>query len=218
MCYTKFVDSEIKAAKDVQTWTAGRAVLDCFEKKWEQMANAYAELEIASPEPNDQDHQAPEPAVDYILRRVQWESAIAAHDRGYRAIVDRIAALRAAAESENRAEPTRRQQMEMAARKRHWLYIEIRRRVERLGEDVTAEQASIDAAALECFGEEHKAIRVLINQLDETANAAHKIDQEAYDDARNTVDGQVRRIAQDLNPVEKELARLARTCRRNKAI
>ena len=93
MCYTKFVDSEIKAAKEVQTWAAGRAVLDCFEKKWEQMANAYAELEIACPEPEDLDHQVPEAAIVYILRRVQWESALAAHDRGYRAIVDRIAAL-----------------------------------------------------------------------------------------------------------------------------
>ena len=66
ICYNKFVDSKIKAVKDVQILAAGRAVLDCFEKKWEQIANAYAELEIICPEPEDLDHQVSEAAIVYI--------------------------------------------------------------------------------------------------------------------------------------------------------
>merc|ERR1712082_386515 len=173
MSYKRFVDSEIKAAGNIQTMAAGRAVLDCFEGRWEQTSDAYAKLEIDCPEPEDLDNQAPEAAVIYIQRRIQWEDAAIAHDRGYRAIVDRIAALQAAAEPEDRVEPTRSQQVEMATHKRYWLYRETRKRVERLGEGIAAEEDSAGLAVLEYFDAERKEIRRLINQLEEMENAAH---------------------------------------------
>ena len=51
----------------------------------------------------------------------------------------------------------------MAARKRYWLYREIRKRVEWLSEGIAAEEASAGVAALEYFDEERKEIRRLIN-------------------------------------------------------
>ncbi len=196
--YIKFVNDQVAEAEEIQSVAAGRAMLELFEEKWEKNSDAYAKLEDEHPDLEDSEEDEPGVPDIYQERKDQLERAVTAYNRGYKAIARRIAAMKLAAEVPVQAGPTSAQRAATMTSKRARVYREIRKRVEQLGADILAQEATGNLALSACFDEERMEIRKLSHQLEEVTDAIQEIDLEAYEAAQAEHAEQDREIAQVL--------------------
>ncbi len=172
--YVRFVHAEIEAARDFQVVAVGCAALELFEEKWERVSDAYTRLEVDCPEPENPDNQATEDVALCAQRRALWEAATAIYDRGYKVIADRIIAAQVV------PGPTGALRAEIIERKRHRVFREARKRVERLGTSIATEVPSTSLVAAKCFDAERKEIQALVDQLEEVTGAVMEADPGTY--------------------------------------
>ena len=113
--YCAFVQRQVQAAESISDLAAGRAVLERFEEKWEQMLNFYVVFGVNYPEPGGLRNAPEEFAHVYRERAIQWRDVTKEYDQGYDVITARLAELQVAAEIEVRTGPRPDQRARMRA-------------------------------------------------------------------------------------------------------